>query len=203
VYYVDENLCSGCGLCVDECQQGALTIGAVAASIDEDLCTSCGRCVEVCPTEAIVSLEVVSEHLPSPALAQNGGVESVWAGDSSPQAVGPPSSPASTTPRPATSSKLDVAERLLSGLFGLIAIALERRQRPSGGRNVAETARGASGMAKAGRGGGRRGFSSKGGDRPRDGRGRDIQKGPATRRRGIGQGRGPRCRVDGRSRYPW
>ena len=202
MFYVDENLCSGCGLCVDECQQGALTIGAVTASIDEDLCTSCGRCVEVCPTEAIVALEVVYEHLPSPSLAQNGGILSVWAGDSSPQAVGPPSSPASTTLKPATSSKLDVAERLLSGLFGLVAIALERRQRASAGGNVAETSGGVGGVAKGGRGGRRRGLSGKGGGRPRDGRGREIDKGPTARRRGIGQSRGPRCRVDGHGRYP-
>lgn len=55
VAVVDEDTCTACGTCVDECPVEAITLEEVAV-IDEDTCTDCGSCVDVCPVDAI-SLE--------------------------------------------------------------------------------------------------------------------------------------------------
>ncbi|HDP79974.1 MAG TPA: 4Fe-4S dicluster domain-containing protein [Spirochaetes bacterium] len=50
---VDPSACMGCGLCVDECFMGALSLESGAIAHDHDICKGCGRCVEVCPEKAI------------------------------------------------------------------------------------------------------------------------------------------------------
>lgn len=47
-------MCIGCGICVDECYPGAITLRERGiASIDEDLCIRCGVCHDVCPEDAV------------------------------------------------------------------------------------------------------------------------------------------------------
>ena len=51
---VDEEECTGCGTCVDECPQEAISLNDDdIAVVNEDECTDCGMCVDACPTEAI------------------------------------------------------------------------------------------------------------------------------------------------------
>ncbi|MDO8963068.1 MAG: 4Fe-4S binding protein [Coriobacteriia bacterium] len=50
---VDKDLCTACGICVDECPTSALDLGDVAVLARPDDCTECGTCEEVCPNEAI------------------------------------------------------------------------------------------------------------------------------------------------------
>jgi len=46
--------CTGCGTCVDECPQEAISLNDNdIAVINADECTDCGICVDACPTEAI------------------------------------------------------------------------------------------------------------------------------------------------------
>ncbi len=52
---IDEEECTGCGLCVDVCEQDVLELGEddVCKIIDIEKCIGCGDCAEECPTEAI------------------------------------------------------------------------------------------------------------------------------------------------------
>jgi NAD-dependent dihydropyrimidine dehydrogenase PreA subunit len=54
MYSVDMDKCSGCGLCVQACPQGAINIQTDIAVIDYRFCSQCGNCAEECSTGAII-----------------------------------------------------------------------------------------------------------------------------------------------------
>jgi|GEM_PF-833980 ferredoxin len=54
---VDQELCTGCGACLEACAQGAIYLIDDKACIDSALCDGCGDCVEVCATDAILAGE--------------------------------------------------------------------------------------------------------------------------------------------------
>jgi Fe-S-cluster-containing hydrogenase component 2 len=62
---VDEDLCSGCGTCVDRCFFEAVSLmdrdGEEISSIDAEKCMGCGLCQVTCPEEAI-SMKAVREE---------------------------------------------------------------------------------------------------------------------------------------------
>jgi len=52
--WVNQEMCTGCGICVSECPVGAMELTADGfAVIDEDECIRCGRCHDVCPQDAV------------------------------------------------------------------------------------------------------------------------------------------------------
>jgi len=54
---VNQDLCSGCGICITICSYGAITLGksdtGLVAVIDEPKCKRCGVCSAACPADAI------------------------------------------------------------------------------------------------------------------------------------------------------
>ena len=50
---VDQEKCTGCGICVDSCPMEAIKLEKDKAVITGD-CSECGICVSKCPNEAIV-----------------------------------------------------------------------------------------------------------------------------------------------------
>jgi NAD-dependent dihydropyrimidine dehydrogenase PreA subunit len=50
---VDPDTCSGCGVCVERCQVGAMSLPDAAAVVDAKRCIGCGLCATGCPTEAV------------------------------------------------------------------------------------------------------------------------------------------------------
>lgn len=73
VCQVDEFLCHTCGLCVDHCQFGALSMDLLA-QIDGARCVGCGVCVPVCPSQALsLSRRPAEEILAVPATLDEWG----------------------------------------------------------------------------------------------------------------------------------
>ena len=53
---IDNEKCTGCESCVEECPSEAISMVDEKAKVDADACVDCGACVDACPSEAI-SLE--------------------------------------------------------------------------------------------------------------------------------------------------
>lgn len=50
---VDEEKCTGCESCVEECPTEAINMADDKAVINSETCSDCGVCVDTCPVEAI------------------------------------------------------------------------------------------------------------------------------------------------------
>ena len=59
---VQEELCSGCGICAPQCPYGAITVDEVA-HVNEILCEGCGTCVAACPSGALTFRNVGDEQI--------------------------------------------------------------------------------------------------------------------------------------------
>jgi ferredoxin len=52
--WVDESLCTGCGICVKECPVDAIVLSdSQRAVLNEQECVRCGICHDVCPQDAV------------------------------------------------------------------------------------------------------------------------------------------------------
>ncbi len=65
VSVVDEELCTGCAICLDRCYFGALSVskkedGSEVATVNPDKCMGCGLCMIKCPENAL-SMKIVRE----------------------------------------------------------------------------------------------------------------------------------------------
>jgi electron transport complex protein RnfB len=73
---VDEELCTGCELCVDHCQFEALSMGEQFVNVNEDRCVGCGVCVPFCQDEALVLIRRPEEEiLPIPVTEYDWRIE--------------------------------------------------------------------------------------------------------------------------------
>ena len=52
IAFVHEDLCDGCGICVEHCPLGAL-IPSQIVSVNEAVCRGCGSCIASCPKDAL------------------------------------------------------------------------------------------------------------------------------------------------------
>jgi len=50
---LEEEVCSGCGDCVEICPMDALTMGDDVVALDSNRCIGCGLCISRCPTGAL------------------------------------------------------------------------------------------------------------------------------------------------------
>ncbi len=55
---IDKELCTGCGICIDECPNGCLElVDDVSVLVRSEGCDGCAACDEACPSEAITMEE--------------------------------------------------------------------------------------------------------------------------------------------------
>jgi len=66
VNQVDEDLCIGCGTCVDRCQFSALKLNEGVVYVDTLRCVGCGVCVPSCPEGALHMVRRPEEVSPAP-----------------------------------------------------------------------------------------------------------------------------------------
>ncbi len=58
IIHIDEGKCTGCGLCVNACQEGALAlVDGKAKLMRDDYCDGLGNCLPNCPVNAISFIE--------------------------------------------------------------------------------------------------------------------------------------------------
>jgi len=51
--WINEEDCTGCGVCVETCPVDAITMSGAVARIEMDECIRCGQCHEACPQGAV------------------------------------------------------------------------------------------------------------------------------------------------------
>ena len=58
IIQIDEEKCTGCGICVDACHEGAIgMVDGKAKLLRDDYCDGLGDCLPTCPTNAITFVE--------------------------------------------------------------------------------------------------------------------------------------------------
>ncbi|HPQ45574.1 MAG TPA: 4Fe-4S binding protein [Syntrophales bacterium] len=66
---IDQDACSGCEICMDRCQMGAVTMNDDdVAQVNPERCIGCGLCVTTCPTEALRLVSKPEEKRRTPPL---------------------------------------------------------------------------------------------------------------------------------------
>ncbi len=71
-YYaeIDEDICTGCGSCLDRCQLKAIYQEDGISKVNTIRCIGCGNCVYVCPSEAITLVQKENVYEPPETLDQ-------------------------------------------------------------------------------------------------------------------------------------
>lgn len=63
---VDEEVCLGCGICLDRCKFGALDLDGDLLRVDLTNCVGCGLCVPACPEKALKLVRRREGEVPLP-----------------------------------------------------------------------------------------------------------------------------------------
>jgi heterodisulfide reductase subunit A len=65
IVMVDEDICTGCGICVEVCPYAARTLNERKriAEVNEALCAGCGACIAACPSNASIHKNFTKKQL--------------------------------------------------------------------------------------------------------------------------------------------
>ncbi|MDR1765901.1 MAG: 4Fe-4S binding protein [Lachnospiraceae bacterium] len=121
---IDQDKCTGCGICADACHEGAIgMVDSKARLLREDYCDGLGDCLPTCPTGAIhfVEREAADFRLAAPSLPA--GATSPAANSSLPAGAASPVPPSASELRqwPVQIKLVPVSAPYFSGAHLLIA----------------------------------------------------------------------------------
>lgn len=72
VIQIDEEKCTGCGICADACHEGAIgMVDGKARLLRDNYCDGMGDCLPTCPTGAITFVEREADAYDEAAVAEN------------------------------------------------------------------------------------------------------------------------------------
>src|SRR3989304_6933395 len=72
IIQVSPELCTGCGVCMDACSNGAIQLVDRRAVIDDFLCMQCQACADACPNGAITAILIPAQGAILEALPEAG-----------------------------------------------------------------------------------------------------------------------------------
>ncbi len=112
IVHIDEEKCTGCGLCAEACHEGAIgMVGGKARLLRDDYCDGLGDCLPACPADAISIIQREAEAYDEAAVIANQMAQAKMKAHAGMPATGCPGSMAKTIERAACAEGVDAEDR--------------------------------------------------------------------------------------------